>query len=145
MVLHPIYQAATDKVGLSGLVEEMTSVRGVLMGEMTVLRHASIPSEAIARSERFALLFSEHVEGENGLILPRLLSAQDVDLGAVPGGMYDLFEVAKEFADSAAPDRTAAVTCFFYCSSTPSKYCQAPVKKITAPVELRQLWPPLNP
>ncbi len=106
---HTIYLAASDKLGLSKMIGQMVSEHQELIGEISALREALTPSEAVERSEQLALLFSEHVKKENDLILPQLFDSRNVDLTLVLGEMHELFEAAKESADSTSGDSSDTV------------------------------------
>ncbi len=93
---HTIYQVASDKLGLTDLIAEMTSEHRTLVGEIKALENSSNSKDAAEHSERFSALFSKHVAKENDLILPKLLGSQDVDLRLVLSEMHELFEAAKE-------------------------------------------------
>jgi len=97
---HTLYQVAVSKLGLSELVKEMTSEHIVLVSEIEALGNVSSDKEAVEHSDRFASLFLRHVAKENDLILPKLLSSQDVDLVEVLEEMHELFEAAKESSAS---------------------------------------------
>lgn len=103
---YSLYKVAVDKLDLSELIEEMTSEHRVLVSEITALENVSNGGEAVEHSDRFSLLFSQHVAKENDLILPRLLSSDDVDLVEALAEMHALFEAAKESATSTQANGT---------------------------------------
>ncbi len=103
---HTIYQVASDKLGLAGLIGEMTSEHRTLVGEITALENSSNLKDVVEHSERFSALFSKHVAKENDLILPKLLGSQEVDLRLVLSEMHELFEAAKESSALSGSEKT---------------------------------------
>lgn len=95
---HTIYQAAIDKLGFSDLIRQMTSEHKVLIDEIAALKNSVGGTSAVEHADSFASLFSQHVNKENELILPQLLSSQNVDLTVLLSEMHELFEAAKESA-----------------------------------------------
>ncbi len=97
---YTIYKIAKDRLGMSMVIDEMTSEHRALADAIAALNRASSGIQAVELSEQLLELFSQHVAKENDLILPRLLAEPEVDLVLVSTEMHGLFEAAQSSTSS---------------------------------------------
>ncbi len=97
---YTIYKIAKDRLGMSLVIDEMTSEHRSLADAIATLNRAPSGIRAVELSEQLLQMFSQHVAKENDLILPRLLADPEVDLVLVSTEMHELFEAAQSSTSS---------------------------------------------
>ena len=85
-----MYPAAQGKPEGRLLVEGMLAEHKVIVGLVQLLATTQDPVRAAAAAKALQVSFESHLSKENGLVLPLLVSAPDVSVAELLGGMHEL-------------------------------------------------------
>ncbi|MDT0393984.1 MULTISPECIES: DUF2249 domain-containing protein [Streptomyces] len=85
-----LYPVARELPGARLLIDGMLAEHRRIGALVDALRAAGPAARTAADARALQVLFEEHVEKENGLILPLLAGAPDVSLAGLLGGMHEL-------------------------------------------------------
>ncbi|WP_432054291.1 DUF2249 domain-containing protein [Streptomyces sp. bgisy022] len=85
-----LYPAARDLAGARLLVDGMLAEHRRLTALVEAVRGAGSPVRAAAEARALQVLFEEHLEKENTLVLPLLAGAADISLHGLLAGMHEL-------------------------------------------------------
>ncbi|MEU3945177.1 DUF2249 domain-containing protein [Streptomyces sp. NPDC029526] len=85
-----LYPAARDLAGARLLVDGMLAEHRRLTALVEAVRGAGSPVRAAAEAWALQVLFEEHLDKENTLVLPLLAGAPDVSLHGLLAGMHEL-------------------------------------------------------
>ncbi len=85
-----LYAAARNRPEGRLLVDGMLSEHAVITGLVGEVAAATTPLGAASAARALHVLFDNHLEKENTLVLPLLVSAPDVSVADLLGGMHEL-------------------------------------------------------
>jgi uncharacterized protein (DUF2249 family)/iron-sulfur cluster repair protein YtfE (RIC family) len=106
-----MYPAALSKPEARLLIEGMLAEHLVIAGLVSELATASDLVRAAAAAKALQVMFDSHLGKENDLVLPLLVSARDVSVAELLGGMHELLG-AETHGDHDHEDRhTGAAGC----------------------------------
>jgi uncharacterized protein (DUF2249 family) len=94
-----LYAAAYHRAEARLLVESMVKEHLALRGLVDEIAVANTPLAAAADARALQVLFANHVEKENAVILPLLAGAPDVSLAELLGGLHQLAGGSEDHED----------------------------------------------
>lgn len=103
-----MYPAAQAKVEGRLLVEGMLAEHQVITGLVQALSATEEPVRAAALAKALQVAFDSHLAKENELVLPLLVSAPDVSVADILGGMHELLGAGAHDEAHAEPTDTHA-------------------------------------
>lgn len=107
-----LYAAAAQIPGLKILVEAMIAEHKVLVCQVDAIAAAEHPVPAIAAAGGLRTLLSSHIDKENNLVVPALVSSPQHDVAALLGQMHDaLPEAPAQPESNVAPAPAGGHTC----------------------------------
>jgi uncharacterized protein (DUF2249 family) len=103
-----LYPATAARPGGQPLVDGMIGEHHAIIALVDELATAGSPARAAAAGRALAALFATHLAKENDLVLPLLVTAPEVCLADLLGGMHELLGVDEPEAHAAAEDAASA-------------------------------------
>lgn len=85
-----LYAAARDRSEGRLLIEGMTGEHQVILGLVEKIGSAPTAVQAAVNAHTLNVVFDNHLAKENTLVLPLLVSADDVSVEALLGGLHEL-------------------------------------------------------
>ncbi len=99
-----LYAAAGCRPEGRLLVEGMLREHAVILDLVREIGGATTPVETAAAARALQVIFDNHLEKDNTLVLPLLVGASDVSLSALLGGLHQLVGDSSDQAESVAQD-----------------------------------------
>lgn len=106
-----LYAAARNRPEARLLVDGMLSEHAVITGLVGEIAAATTPLAAASTARALQVLFDNHLEKENTLVLPLLVSAPDVSVADLLSGMHELVGDEAHHEGEAAHQGEHTCTC----------------------------------
>lgn len=94
-----MYPAAHAMAEARLLIDGMLEEHNLITGLVQLVAHSADPVRAAAAGKALQVAFVSHVAKENQLVLPLLVSAPDVSVAELVGGMHELLGAAEAHED----------------------------------------------
>lgn len=109
-----LYEAAASRSSGRLLIEGMRTEHNVILGLVDDLAGEPTPLAAAAGARALQVVFANHLEKENTLVLPLLISDPEIAVAELLEGMHDLIGGAENHdhqPEAAAPHREHSCSC----------------------------------